>query len=166
MDTKNTHATKKVSTAPECLSGLENDTAPFEESKRPATTIQKPLEQHHVATDCAKDTGTTSDANLASFYKALHLIPRLEKTAYLEAQAHYSDPMRFVRCEDGKAEAAASRFAKYWEKRKELFGSRAFLPMNQSGEGSLSPEDVETVKTGYIALLPSKRQERSRCHGC
>lgn len=41
----------------------------------------------------------------------------------------------------------------YWETRGVLFGDRAFLPLNQTGEGALSPFDCKILGEGFIVLL-------------
>jgi hypothetical protein len=62
--------------------------------------------------------------------------------------------------------AAARRLARYWEKRKEIFGGhRAFLPLTMTGDPlfdeAFTPEDIAAVETGYIFFLPQDMQGRT-----
>jgi hypothetical protein len=50
--------------------------------------------------------------------------------------------------------AAARRIVDYWSVRVELFGTRAFLPLLLTGEGALSEEDLQVLRTGSYMLLP------------
>lgn len=58
-------------------------------------------------------------------------------------------------------EAAARRLANYWKQRKDIFGERAFLPMNLSANGALSSDDIKLLRTGYFAPLPRDQKGRS-----
>jgi hypothetical protein len=57
--------------------------------------------------------------------------------------------------------AAARRLANYWKKRKEIFQERAFLPIDLSGNGALTLDDVRILKTGYTVNLPRDNKGRS-----
>jgi hypothetical protein len=58
--------------------------------------------------------------------------------------------------------AAATRLANYWKMRKEIFQpSRAFLPINLTGHGAMTEEDVRVLQTGYFISLPLDQQGRS-----
>jgi hypothetical protein len=61
--------------------------------------------------------------------------------------------MQFLLCADFNVWSAAQRLVTYWEKRKEVFGERAFLPLlDLSGNGALTPEDVNLISTGSFLL--------------
>lgn len=87
------------------------------------------------------------------------------KTAYLQAivtapdlVVSESDPMQFLRYCRYDVLAAAERLVLYWEVRKNAFGlQRAYLPLNQTGDGALTPNDVLQLKAGFPALLPNSR---------
>ena len=49
---------------------------------------------------------------------------------------------------------AALRLARYWKARKSTFGERYLRPMNQTGSGALSKDDVEILRSGYIIVVP------------
>jgi len=98
--------------------------------------------------------------------RALRDVPRLVEIE--------SDPARFLRCclsgrrtkMDGgrcypastqyprdEVEAAARKLATFWSERLELFGEdRAFLPLNQTGRGALSREDVQVLGVKVLFL--------------
>jgi hypothetical protein len=65
------------------------------------------------------------------------------------------------RFEQGNVVAAARRLASYWKHRKETFGDRAFLPLDLSGQGALTVEDVRTLQTGYLLNCPRDENKRS-----
>jgi hypothetical protein len=99
-----------------------------------------------------------------SFEEALAMIPDYEKQAYLEAVQKVphlvqkeSDPSRFLIVEDHNAWSAARRFVQYWQLRKELFRERCFLPMTQTGNGALTPEDVLCLSCGADVVLPKDK---------
>jgi hypothetical protein len=57
--------------------------------------------------------------------------------------------------------AAARRMANYWRKRKQVFKERTFLPIYLSGNGALTSDDVQALKTGYCVNLPRDQKNRS-----
>jgi hypothetical protein len=43
----------------------------------------------------------------------------------------------------------------YWKVRRELFGEdRAYLPLTLTGDGALSEEDMQVLRTGAFMILP------------
>jgi hypothetical protein len=46
-------------------------------------------------------------------------------------------------------------------KRKEVFQERAFLPINLSGQGAMTEDDVKLLRTGYFVNLPRDNKGRS-----
>ena len=94
--------------------------------------------------------------------KALRLIPEDIRKDYDEAIRVVPHLVRteskvadFLQVEDFNLERAAHRMATYWKARKYLFGEDRWLkPLNQTGRGALSPEDVTLLRTGYYVLLP------------
>jgi hypothetical protein len=104
---------------------------------------------------------------LAEIKEALSCITSQEKKSYMEAiervpslVATESNPIAFLRCEKFNASAAAQRLIKYWGARCEIFGDRAFLPMVQTGKGTLSRDDMVVLKTGSVAILPNHESGR------
>mmetsp|Transcript_26833 Transcript_26833/g.61732 ORF Transcript_26833/g.61732 Transcript_26833/m.61732 type:complete len:1310 (-) Transcript_26833:22-3951(-) len=97
------------------------------------------------------------------------LIPPSEKSGLLTASAQCpdlivkeSDPAAFLRKENDNLWAAARRMIRYWDARATIFGQeRAFLPLNLSGQGALSPTDVAAVATGFQNVLPCDCAGRS-----
>ena len=79
------------------------------------------------------------------YLRALKQCPELVKTE--------SDPILFLRCEEFDVWAAALRMTKYWKMRCRLFNERAFLPMTMTGNGALTCEDVEVLRSGALQLL-------------
>ncbi len=57
--------------------------------------------------------------------------------------------------------SAAKRLVLYWKLRCDLFQERAFLPMNQTGEGALDKDDIALLGTGYWTYLPRDKQGRT-----
>lgn len=109
--------------------------------------------------------GTVKDAAdpavLELFRQTLDDYPPEDKEASLEAleRAPYligaeTDPQLFLR--GNTVIAAVECFINYWELRRWLFGERAWLPMTATGNGALSPEDVELLRTGFVTLLPQE----------
>lgn len=97
---------------------------------------------------------------------AIHLLPEADKEAYQEALlksphliALESPLRRYWQLESDPREAAR-RLCAYWHQRKLCFGSRACLPMVQTGKGTMSPEDVELLASGFCMLLPPDRHGR------
>jgi hypothetical protein len=64
-----------------------------------------------------------------------------------------SDPRKFLECEQRDLSKAALRLCMYWKNRKEVFGDRTFLPMNQTGLGTLDDSDIELLHTGAVVPI-------------
>ena len=101
------------------------------------------------------------ERSMQAFAEALQLIPSSERAAYDEAMAtvpqlvaQESPAARFLQFTHGDPWAAAKRLALYWERRKILFGDRAFRSLTQCGNGALSRDDIEVLKSGFGSLLP------------
>lgn len=112
-------------------------------------------------TAVAGTTRMNREALCQSVFRAASLLPGEERAAFDEAKEkalkllmEESDPMSFIRFAEGDPEAAAKRLVAYWQIRKNTFGDRFLLPMDLSGRGALTNDDVDTLKTGFIALLP------------
>ncbi len=93
--------------------------------------------------------------------KAIHLIPMIEKFDFLAALrvapdvvAKESDYFRFLRHANFDTKAAADRLVSYWKTRRSFFRDRAFRPMVMTGDGALTMEDIEVIKSGFIAYAP------------
>lgn len=100
-------------------------------------------------------------------HEAVSALPE-DTTAYFTACSECphlvrteSDPARFAELESGNILAAAARLVTYWQMRVRMFGERAFRKLDDlSGEGALDAKDIDTLKTGYLALLPNDPQGR------
>ena len=69
-----------------------------------------------------------------------------------------SSPRRFLVLERNRRTRAVQRLARYWTERKKLFGNRAFLPLDQTGEGALSKEDIAVLNSGFLSVLRNDEQ--------
>jgi len=113
------------------------------------------------------ETPVVEEKGLLALEEALAMISDDDKAALMEARVRIPElaekeapPIRFLRAEDFDPWAAARRLVNYWATRKEFFEDRAFLPMNQSGEGTLSRDDVTVLRSGYITILPNDNAGR------
>lgn len=101
--------------------------------------------------------------------EAIGRIDEHEKTAYLEAVrraphlvATESDPLRFLRFTNFNAAAAAQGVVKYWKRRADVFGpNRAFLPLSLTGNGAMSKEAIECLKSSQVVRLPHNKHGRA-----
>jgi Divergent CRAL/TRIO domain len=103
---------------------------------------------------------------LYEFEKQLRLLPNQLTHDALLAEKNCSSNMisiqtrqgrnfklGFIRAEVYRCDDAATRYAKYWTKRIELFGSnRAFQPITMS---TLTPHERAMVQSQHIVILPS-----------
>lgn len=87
------------------------------------------------------------------------MISEEDKGAYLEAKrlapelvATESNPMVFFQGEGMNPWSAATRLALYWKFRKDVFQEKWLLPLDLSGRGALTPEDVENIKKHVVIL--------------
>jgi hypothetical protein len=87
------------------------------------------------------------------YLRAFELAPELVRRE--------SDPLRFLRCENYDAWAAALRLTKYWKMRCKIFKDRALLPMTQTGEGALTKKDVERLREGAMRLVDPDKMGRA-----
>jgi hypothetical protein len=99
--------------------------------------------------------------NLLDAEISLHLSGH-DKAAYEEAKEkaldlikNESNPSLYLSFNKNDVRKAATQLAKYWYWRKEIFKERAYLPLNQTGKGALSEEDLEVWKVGALSLLPN-----------
>jgi hypothetical protein len=86
------------------------------------------------------------EADNAAFVEALNKVPDF---VTLE-----SDPLLFIRFAGGNHAAAAKRLVDYWRSRQSTFGDSFLRPLDLSGKGALSQDDVDTLQTGFIKILP------------
>jgi hypothetical protein len=125
-------------------------------------------QQHHQAACIETAQGNEVTRPFLELREAIKLIPEEEKADYLEALevAHHlltseSDPMKFLRYHNFDVKAAAEDLVRYWKRRRESFGDRAFLPMNISGNGALSTHEIEFFETGVFVFLPNDARGRT-----
>ena len=62
-------------------------------------------------------------------------------------------PLPFLQVTDFNVRRAAVRMCSYWKFRQHFFGDRWLLPMNQTGLGALNFDDVQTLRSGYMAYF-------------
>jgi len=68
-----------------------------------------------------------------------------------------SDPIRFLQVANHDAIEALNRLETYWIRRKEIFGDRAYLPMVQTGQGALTPLEIQVLRgEQQWSLLPAE----------
>jgi len=114
----------------------------------------------------------TSTATLKEGCRAVEDVIRSfsmkEKSAFLEAKekapyliAKESNPRCFLVSENMNVLAAARRLASYWTMRRDVFEDRAFLPLNQTGEGALSRGDMALLSNGFLMQLPNTQTGHS-----
>ena len=61
----------------------------------------------------------------------------------------------FLATERGNAAAAALRWARYWQARRDVFGElRWLLPLLQTGMGALNRDDIDLLRTGFLTVIP------------
>ncbi len=106
-------------------------------------------------------TADVTKSTIKHMRTALSRIPNKNKAAYLEAlnrspgiaqqESLWESFLRFTNCDPAKA---STMYVNYWAVRKELFGDRAFLPLDQTFEGALERKDVTVLQTGYLMQLP------------
>jgi hypothetical protein len=108
------------------------------------------------------------ETGLAELEKAIFALPENDKGALLEARRTVPDlaereapPVRFLCFENYNPQAAARRLAAYWRMRSSIFGERALFPMDQSGEGTLSRDEVKIMTSGPLVILPFDSEGRS-----
>ena len=92
----------------------------------------------------------------AQVERLVTLLP--EATEYCQAQRdapglvqHEKDPLirHMLHTEDYHTLRTAHRWALYWKMRKAIFQDRWLRPMTQSGAGTLTPAQVEKLRSGY-----------------
>jgi len=104
---------------------------------------------------------------LKELEEAIDKIDDSSKSVYMEAREKVphlveteSDPMMFLRARNFDIVAAAKAIVGYWEFRKHFFEDRAFLPMDLTGKGTMSEDDIEVLKTGFARILPCDSEGR------
>lgn len=102
-----------------------------------------------------------SSGTTRTLQKEVERLPEAEGAAYLKALRENVNVVdretpesRFLAVADGDSRNAALRLANYWTTRVELFGERAFLPLDQTGTGALDDKTIEMVATGALVCPP------------
>jgi hypothetical protein len=121
--------------------------------RRMTTESQRLFLQHQALTQLEEALATIEDYEKEDYLKALEVAPRL---VFLE-----SDPTRFLLFTNFNTAAAARKLVMYWKRRHGVFGDRAFLPLTLTGNGALSNEDIEFIKTGELVFLPNDADGRT-----
>lgn len=110
--------------------------------------------------------GAASDDDSFSFTQvkeALQSMAADENREFLEAQRlapHLVDTesqiLHYLKCYDYDVQVVAGCIAKYWTRRKHIFGERAFLSLlDLSGAGAMSTDDLEHLAIGSGVPLPN-----------
>lgn len=93
-------------------------------------------------------------------FAAIKDLPRKERRAYDTAVEVFPELVRretkimsFLRRESFHIDKAAKRLALYWTFRKKIFKDRWLLAMTQTGNGCLTMEDVEMIRSGYVMVF-------------
>lgn len=86
------------------------------------------------------------NASCLYYNQALELVPPL-----IRRETPLYD---FLIIENGDAAAAALRLVRYWKARREWFGERWLLPLDQTGHGALTMPDITMLRTGFMVTLP------------
>mmetsp|Transcript_3928 Transcript_3928/g.5295 ORF Transcript_3928/g.5295 Transcript_3928/m.5295 type:complete len:294 (-) Transcript_3928:389-1270(-) len=97
---------------------------------------------------------------LALLEEEIAKLPEEKKEGIRQAEERYPElaksdehKLMFLRCEQFNADLAAKRFAKYWNKRIELFGDKAFEPLTLD---KALRDDEAALSNGFIRLMPTK----------
>ncbi|GKY94349.1 hypothetical protein MPSEU_000400800 [Mayamaea pseudoterrestris] len=100
--------------------------------------------------------------------RTIDSVPTNTKSAYTSAiqQApevvdKESNVVPFLRHARFDVKAATSLLLKYWQSRTDIFGSRASLPLQQTGEGALERRDIAVISSAYLICLPEDSSGRS-----
>jgi hypothetical protein len=97
------------------------------------------------------------ESKLCEFDRAIGEIAK--KKAYLIAKAMSSDyvascRLQFLRAENYVPEAAADRFARYLQKKLEIFGKEKLV--NDVGLRDFTMDDMEALRSGFAMLFDEK----------
>jgi hypothetical protein len=113
------------------------------------------------------EADTRMERARAHFNEAMASIPPNDRASYTKAMERAprlveieSNPDHYLDHAGLDPWKAAARVAAYWETRVEFFGDRAFLPLTISGDGAMSHDDVELLRSGFFMVLPKDRQGR------
>lgn len=84
------------------------------------------------------------DAQTSTYYRAVETCPEL---------VNFEHKLNFLEYDEGNAEEAAKKIARYWDLRLAVFGpERCFLPMTLSG--AMKGQAVPMLNSGILQLLP------------
>ena len=121
--------------------------------------------------EISQNTGSSlslDENTLQSLEEAIMLLPPEETQHYFKVKKERpeliekeSNPLWYLKSEQFNTWKAAKKLAYYWHQRFHLFGERATLPMNQTGEGALNKKDLLLLKTGFIAFAPPDKDGRT-----
>jgi len=146
-----------------------SDQTPEEEIDRETSLSTSPVtENATLGEERVAETPEALEAGLEELQRAIDAIPLESKASYLRALEacpelvkKESDPVTFLRFDRFDAVAGARRLAKYWEVRDLIFEGRAYLPLNQTGEGALDRRDLSVLGTAYLMCLAKDSHGRA-----
>lgn len=152
-------------------------------NKMPSQQLSLPGVQSAAITTACKEAGDnhgkgppsagkpmdTNGQLLAEFDNAIHALPRSKSDLYMKAKRAVSqqvwtneaNPERFLKVEFSEVNRAASRVTQYWQLRNQIFGSKSFQPIDQTGEGALGRRELMVLQTGFVSMLPNDKEGRS-----
>mmetsp|Transcript_2166 Transcript_2166/g.4384 ORF Transcript_2166/g.4384 Transcript_2166/m.4384 type:complete len:1086 (-) Transcript_2166:121-3378(-) len=120
------------------------------------------------SSDCSSSFGSLEESSIRALEEAITLLPEEESSAYYQAKKEVphlvkkeSNPIWYLKFAEYNTWNAAKRLCYYWKRRVDVFQDRAFLPMNQTGEGALTKRDVSALSTGYHAFPPCDKEGRT-----
>lgn len=95
--------------------------------------------------------------------KEMQRLPANTAAPYLEAVSNARpqiweeevDASKFLRVEHFNKDFAAKRLTKYWKLRGQLFGSKRYESLYQTGEDALGKKDVMVLISGFLNIHPN-----------
>jgi hypothetical protein len=113
---------------------------------------------NRYTTTYSKKSDGASPVNRASYDHAMQICP--------DIVARETDVWKFLLCEHFDVQKAAHRLMRYWTMRESIFGlDRAFLPMDLSGDGTLTRDDVASFSRFGTMMLPHDELGRVVIYG-
>ena len=106
---------------------------------------------------------------IADLEKTLAALPTNARTgAYKKAKNEHADifeketnPRFFLQRNQYKSVEAANQLVDHWQKRVELFGDKAYLPLTQTGEGALGRNEMSVLASGPFLVLENDDNGRA-----
>lgn len=120
-----------------------------------------------LSLDCKLPAAVSSQDPVKRVFEELENATHIDKVAFMEAKTRCpeliereSHPRRFLWRHHNNIDLALEALAFFWQKRKELFGDRAFLAMDMTGDGALTTDDTKFIRCGALVRLPNDERGR------